>query len=83
MAWAVAARLIYLKSDGSPSRPIVHIEDMARADIAALEAPEECVHNVAFNVGCTEHYRISDIAGIVAEVVPGCRVEVSADAGPD
>ena len=62
----------------------MHIEDISRAFIAALEAPEERVHNEAFNVGCTEHnYRIRDIAEIVADVVPGCRVEMASDAGPD
>jgi nucleoside-diphosphate-sugar epimerase len=84
VAWAVTKGLIYLKSDGSPWRPIVHIEDISRAFIAALEAPEELVFNEAFNVGQTAHnYRIRDIAAIVAEVVPGCRVEIAPDAGPD
>jgi nucleoside-diphosphate-sugar epimerase len=84
VAWAVTTGLIYLKSDGSPWRPIVHIEDISRAFVAALEAPVECVHNEAFNVGCTEHnYRIRDIAKIVADVVPGCRVELAPYAGPD
>jgi len=84
VAWAVTRKLIYLKSDGSPWRPIVHIEDISRAFIAALEAPEEAVFNQAFNVGQTEHnYRIRDIASIVADVVPGCRLEMAPDAGPD
>ncbi len=84
VAWAVTTRLIYLKSDGSPWRPIVHIEDISRAFIAALEAPADVVSNQAFNVGQTAHnYRIRDIAEIVAEVVPGCRVEIAPDAGPD
>ena len=84
VAWAVTTGLIYLKSDGSPWRPIVHVEDISRAFIAALEAPVGRVHNEAFNVGCTEHnYRIRDIAEIVADVVPGCRVEIASDAGPD
>jgi nucleoside-diphosphate-sugar epimerase len=84
VAWAVTKGLIYLKSDGSPWRPIVHIEDISRAFIAALEAPEELVFNEAFNVGQTEHnYRIRDIANIVAEVVPGCRLEIAPDASPD
>jgi nucleoside-diphosphate-sugar epimerase len=84
VAWAVTTGLIFLKSDGSPWRPIVHIEDISRAFIAALEAPEERVHNEAFNVGCTaQNYRIRDIAEIVADVVPGCRVEIASDAGPD
>jgi nucleoside-diphosphate-sugar epimerase len=84
VAWAVTKRLIYLKSDGSPWRPIVHIEDISRAFIAALEAPEGLVHNQAFNVGQTAHnYRIRDIAAIVAEVVPGCQLEFAPDASPD
>jgi nucleoside-diphosphate-sugar epimerase len=84
VAFAVTKGSIYLKSDGSPWRPIVHIEDISRAFIAALEAPEEAVFNQAFNVGQTAHnYRIRDIAGIVAEVVPDCRLEFAPDAGPD
>jgi nucleoside-diphosphate-sugar epimerase len=80
----VTKGLIYLKSDGSPWRPIVHIEDISRAFIAALDAPRELVWNEAFNVGQTAHnYRIRDIAAIVASVVPGCRIELATDAGPD
>ncbi|RCS22668.1 SDR family NAD-dependent epimerase/dehydratase [Phyllobacterium salinisoli] len=84
VAWAVTKGLIFLKSDGTPWRPIVHIEDISRAFIAGLAAPEEAVWNEAFNVGLTEHnYRIRDIASIVANVVPGCRLEFASDAGPD
>ena len=67
VAWAVTTGRIHLKSDGSPWRPIVHIEDISRAFIAALEAPVEAVYNEAFNVGQTAHnYRIRDLAEIVA-----------------
>lgn len=84
VAWAVTKGLIYLKSDGSPWRPIVHIEDISRAFIAALEAPRDAVYNEAFNVGRTDNnYRIRDIAEIVAEVVPDCRIEFAPDASPD
>jgi nucleoside-diphosphate-sugar epimerase len=83
-AWAVTKGLIYLKSDGSPWRPIVHIEDISRAFIAVLEAPTEAVWNEAFNVGHSAHnYRIRDIAEIVASLVPGCRIELAPDAAPD
>lgn len=83
-AWAVTKGLVYLKSDGTPWRPIVHIADISRAFIAALEAPEDAVFNQAFNVGQTAHnYRISQIADIVASVVPNCRLEYATDAGPD
>lgn len=84
VAWAVTKGLIYLKSDGTPWRPIVHIRDISRAFNAAMEAPREKVFNEAFNVGSTEHnYRIRDIAGIVADTVPECRIEYADDAGPD
>lgn len=84
VAWAVTTGIIYLKSDGSPWRPIAHIEDISRAFIAALEAPEDRVFNEAFNVGCTSHnYRMRDIAEIVAEVVSGSHIELAPDAGPD
>jgi nucleoside-diphosphate-sugar epimerase len=84
VAWAVTKGVILLKSDGTPWRPIVHIEDISRAFIAGLEAPREAIHNEAFNVGNSDHnYRIREIAEIVADVVPGCRLEFASDAGPD
>jgi len=83
-AWAFTTGLVYLKSDGSPWRPIVHVEDIARAYIAALEAPREVVHDEAFNVGTTtENYQMRDIADIVKAVVPGCKIDYAPDAGPD
>jgi nucleoside-diphosphate-sugar epimerase len=84
VAWATTTGQIYLKSDGSPWRPVVHIEDISRAFIAALAAPREAIFNEAFNVGCdTENYRIRELAQIVADVVPGCHLEYASDAGPD
>ena len=84
VAWAFTTGKIHLKSDGTPWRPIVHIEDIARAFIAALEAPVDQVFNEAFNVGQTAHnYRIRDLAEIVATVVPGCEIEYAAGAGAD
>ncbi len=84
VAWAYSTGKVYLKSDGSPWRPIVHIEDISRAFLAALQAPRELVHNEAFNVGQTqENYRIRQLAEIVAEVVPNCEVSFAPDAGPD
>jgi nucleoside-diphosphate-sugar epimerase len=84
VAWAVTKGLIYLKSDGTPWRPIVHIEDISRAFLAAVEAPRDKVFGQAFNVGHSDHnYRIRDIAEIVAQVVPGCRLEIAPDAGAD
>jgi len=84
VAWATTKGQIYLKSDGSPWRPIVHIEDITRAFMSVLAAPEDKVFNQAFNVGRTEHnYRIREIAQVVADVVPDARLEYAPDAGPD
>ena len=84
VAWAHTTGRIVMMSDGTPWRPIVHIEDISRAFLAALEAPREAVHDRAFNVGSTaENYRIRELAEIVAETVPGCRVEYAEGAGPD
>ena len=84
VGYAMTTGEVLSKSDGTPWRPIVHIEDISRAFLAVLEAPRELVHDQAFNVGRTdENYRISEIADMVAEVVPGSRV-VYADGGqPD
>lgn len=84
VAAAYTTGRIYIKSDGTPWRPIVHIRDIIAAMLAALEAPREVVHNQTFNVGQTvENYRISELAAIVAEIVPGARVEYAPDGGPD
>ena len=83
-AHAFTSGKVLLKSDGMSWRPIVHIEDIGRAFVAALEAPVEAVHNEVFNVGITtENYRIREIAEIVEETVPGSRIEFAAGAGPD
>lgn len=84
VAWAFTTGLVYLKSDGSPWRPIIHIEDISRAFLAVLNAPRDLIHNQAFNVGLNEeNYRIRELAEIVRETVPGCRVEYAKDAEPD
>jgi len=84
VASAHTTGLVYLKSDGTPWRPIVHIEDISRAFIAALQAPRETIHNEVFNVGRNEeNYRIRELAEIVHATVPGCRIEYAKDAGPD
>ena len=84
VAWAYTTGQVFIKSDGSPWRPIVHIEDISQAFIAVLHAPIDIIHNEIFNVGMTEeNYRIRELADIVKETVPGSRVEYAADAGPD
>jgi len=84
VAWACTTGRVHIKSDGSPWRPIVHVEDVGRAFLAVLAAPRDTVHNQALNVGqTTENYRVRDLAEIVQDVVPGSRVEYAAGGGPD
>ena len=83
-AWAYAEGRVHIKSDGTPWRPIVHIEDIARAFLAVLSAPRDVVHNQALNVGRTEeNYRVHQLAAIVQEVVPGSKIDYAQDGGPD
>jgi nucleoside-diphosphate-sugar epimerase len=83
-AWAFTTGRVMLKSDGSPWRPIVHIEDISRAFVAALKADRDAMHNEAFNIGQTsENYRVRELAEIVARTVPDCRVSFAEGASPD
>ncbi len=74
-ALAYTRRKIAMISDGSPWRPIVHIEDICQAMICAVEAPSRTINGEVFNVGAnSENYRVREIAAIVAEAFPGCEV---------
>ena len=84
VAWAYTNGVVFLKSDGRAWRPIVHVQDISRAFIAALEAPRELVQNEVFNVGRTEeNYRIREIAQIVKATVPNSEIRYARDAEPD
>lgn len=75
---------VLIQSDGTPWRPLVHIEDISRAFLAVLNAPRELVHNEAFNVGRSEeNYRVRDLGELVEQVVPGSKVRYAEGGGPD
>ena len=75
---------VLIQSDGTPWRPLVHIEDISRAFIAVLEAPRSLIHNEAFNVGRSEeNYRVRDLGALVEQVVPGSKVRYAEGGGPD
>jgi len=75
---------VLIQSDGTPWRPLVHIEDIASAFLAVLHAPRELVHNEAFNVGRSEeNYRVRDLGELVEQVVPGSKVRYAEGGGPD
>lgn len=83
-AVAMTTGQVRLESDGSPWRPLVHIEDISRVFLAALEAPRELVHDQAFNVGRQEdNVQVRQIADMVAEAVPRSTVTLAEGAGPD
>jgi nucleoside-diphosphate-sugar epimerase len=82
--WAFTTGAVYIKSDGTPWRPLVHIEDISRAFLAGLEAPRQKVHDEAFNVGRNEeNYRIREVADLVEEIVEHSKVTYAKDGGPD
>jgi nucleoside-diphosphate-sugar epimerase len=82
MAYATGQVLVL--SDGSPWRPLVHVEDIGRAFLAVLHAPRDVIHGQAFNVGRTsENYRVSELAEMVTDVVPGSKPAYAAGGGPD
>jgi len=84
MGAAVTRGRVVVYSDGKPWRPVVHVEDVARAFLAILEAPEADVHNQAFNTGADHlNHQIIELAEIAVKTVPGCELEVQARPGAD
>jgi nucleoside-diphosphate-sugar epimerase len=84
VGYAVTQGTVLMKSDGTPWRPLIHIEDISRAFLACLDAPTDLVHNEVFNVGGTgENYQIREIAEIVEKTVPGSVIKLADSAGPD
>ena len=84
VAYAFITGEVLIKSDGTPWRPLVHVEDICRAFLGVMEAPREAIHNQAFNVGRTdENFQISTVADMVAEIVPNSRVVYAPGGEPD
>lgn len=82
--YALLTGEVLIKSDGTPWRPLVHVEDICRAFLAVLGAPREAVHDQAFNVGRSgENYQVREVAGMVHEAVPGSRIVYEEGGGPD
>jgi nucleoside-diphosphate-sugar epimerase len=84
VGYAVTTGEVLIKSDGSPWRPLVHVEDISRAFVATLAAPRERTHNEAFNIGMTEeNFRVREVADMVESVVAGSHVEYAPGASAD
>jgi nucleoside-diphosphate-sugar epimerase len=76
-ASAVTTGKVRVFSDGKPWRPVLHVEDVARAFHHVLEAPLELVHDEAFNTGADHlNHQVIELAEFAAAAVPGCEVEV-------
>lgn len=84
MACAHATGKIRVLSDGTPWRPLVHIEDISRAALAAVEAPQDSIHNQAFNIGRNDaNYQVRDIAEMVKKFVPHAELVITGETGGD
>lgn len=83
-AWAYTTKKIFIMSDGTPWRPIVHVNDISQAFALCLTAPQEIIHNQAINIGTnTENYQVRELAEIVKEIVHDAKVEYAGKTGPD
>lgn len=84
VGWALTTGQVHMKSDGTPWRPLVHVEDVCRAFACVLDAPRDAIHNEAFNVGRDqENWQIGEVAEIVQKAVEGSRLTFEDGAGPD
>ena len=84
VGYAFTTGEVLIKSDGTPWRPLVHIEDISRAFLSVLTAPREVVFDQAFNVGRNEeNYQVRDVAGLVEKAVSGSRISFAEGASPD
>lgn len=84
VAWASATGRLLMKSDGTPWRPLVHIEDISRAFLAVIEAPRAQIHNEVFNIGRTaENFQVRDIANMILEAMPEVAIEFAKGASAD
>ncbi len=82
--WAHTTGVIKVMSDGTPWRPLVHIQDISLAALAAAEAPRSIVHGQAFNIGRNDaNYQVRDIANAVAAAFPNARLDITGETGGD
>ncbi|MBM4247845.1 MAG: SDR family oxidoreductase [Euryarchaeota archaeon] len=82
--WAFTTQNIKIMSDGTPWRPLIHIEDVSQAFCLAAEADRELVHNQPFNVGENDqNYQVRAVADIVKRVIGDCQVTYTGEHGAD
>jgi nucleoside-diphosphate-sugar epimerase len=82
--WAWTTGVVRVMSDGSPWRPLTHIDDISLAAICACEAPRDAVHAKAFNIGRNDaNYQVKDIAQAVQTAFAGSRLQITGETGGD
>jgi nucleoside-diphosphate-sugar epimerase len=82
--WAWTTRSVRVMSDGTPWRPLTHIDDISLAALCAAEAPREAVHDQAFNIGAADaNYQVSDIAQAVLAAFPQAGLDITGETGGD
>jgi nucleoside-diphosphate-sugar epimerase len=80
LAWTT--KKIAMTSDGSPWRPVVHVDDICHAIVCSLTAPDNAVRGKIFNVGQnSDNYRVRELAEIVANEFAGCQTSVGPSGG--
>jgi nucleoside-diphosphate-sugar epimerase len=81
---AMSTGKVVIKSDGTPWRPLVHVQDISAAFLASLEAPRDVIHGEALNVGSDDdNYQVRQIAEMVSEIVEGSIIEYATGGEPD
>jgi len=84
LGWAFTTGEVRIMSDGTPWRPLVHIRDISRACLCAVEAPADRVRAEVFNVGENEqNYQVKDIANVARDVIGNCEVTYTYEHGSD
>jgi nucleoside-diphosphate-sugar epimerase len=85
VAGAIASKQITILSDGKPWRPLINVNDMARAiEWAIRREPGTGGAFLAVNIGSNErNYQVIELAEAVAEVIPDVRISVNKNAQPD
>jgi nucleoside-diphosphate-sugar epimerase len=84
VGWALTTGAVRILSDGTPWRPVVHVEDIAHATVAMLEAPEDTIRGQAFNVGRDdENYQVRELAELARQAVGDCEVKFGGSGDPD
>jgi len=79
-AYAANRGKIYILGGGDQWRPLVHVVDVARAFIAAMEAEASLVDGQVFNVGSSDqNFQVKQVAQMVRSAIPGTEVEVAPD----